>query len=70
MPVMWPVAILLAIPITHTALASANVDLWTNALFCIFLLAGWQVMRFPAQNWRMHALIRVAALVAAALSKL
>ena len=67
---LWTVVIFTAIPITLTALNSANLDVWTNAFFCIYLLSAFQLLRTPQDRWAIHGAIGLAALAVAVNSKL
>ena len=65
----WSVMIFLAVPILHTALNAAYVDLWTNAFFSVFLLAAFKSLQ-PGEPWmRRHLAAAMLALGIAVNSK-
>lgn len=66
---LWSAAIFLAIPVLHTAVDSAYVDLWTNVFFAIHLLAAYRALGNGTRNRVLHAVISNLALFVAVNSK-
>ena len=69
LPAIWTVAIFLAVPILHTALQAAYVDLWTNAFFSLHLAAAWISLQPGTTRPKRHVAISLLALAVAVNSK-
>ncbi len=66
---IWPVMIFLAVPILHTALQAAYVDLWTNAFFSLHLVAAFRSLGTSGRTNLTATIVSLLALAVAVNSK-
>ncbi len=69
LPAILIVTIFLAVPILHTALQAAYVDLWTNAFFSLHLAAAWTSLQPGTKRPKLHIVVSLLALGIAVNSK-